>query len=237
MICLILLAQGLSRPEEERLLAGVVVVVRPGADAARTDGRDEALDVLALYGRLERRDIGLDGSLPHILHRASAHPHLLRICLRRWAGRRKPWPHRTAGAGVPQTGRIKARKVASVATACPGVLRWPVGVDRLHLNAGDALVDVACVAAGLHVFAVVDDVHAAGDLTLHDFSDRAGQALVEGYALALTRGEQPVQVIRPRQVAGVRDEDSVDTAPHAFSFRSTSEATLLSGAPLQLPAG
>jgi len=28
-----------------------------------------------------------------------------------------------------------------------------------------------------------------------------------------------VQVIRPRQVAGVRNEDSVDTAPHAFSFR------------------
>jgi hypothetical protein len=115
-------------------------------------------------------------------------------------------------------------EVVSVATACPGVLRWPVGVDRLHLNASDALVDVACIAAGLHVFAVVDDVHAAGDLTLHDFSNRAGQALVESYSLAFTRGEQPVQVIRSRQVAGVRDEDSVDTAPHGFSFRSTSEA-------------
>src|SRR5205085_298228 len=89
---------------------------------------------------------------------------------------------------------------------------------RLHLNAREALVDVACVAAGLHIFAVVDDVHAVGDLTLHNLGNRAGQALVEGHAFALTGGEQPVQVIGPRQVAGVRDEDSVDTAPHAFSF-------------------
>jgi hypothetical protein len=61
--------------------------------------------------------------------------------------------------------------------------------DRLHLDAGDALIDVACVAAGLHIFAVVDDVHATGDLPLHHLGDRAGQALVEGRALALT-GEE-----------------------------------------------
>src|SRR5215468_7584696 len=47
--------------------------------------------------------------------------------------------------------------------ACFGGL---LGSGRLHLNAGEALVDVACIATGLHVFAVVDDVHAAGDLPL-----------------------------------------------------------------------
>jgi hypothetical protein len=83
-------------------------------------------------------------------------------------------------------------------------------------------VDVACVAAGLHIFTVVDDVHTAGDLTLHNLTDRAGQALAEGHVLALTSGEQLVQVIRPRQVSGVRDEDSIDTAPYAFSFWSAS---------------
>src|SRR5499427_7582169 len=109
---LVLLAQGLSRPEEEGLLAGIVVVVRTRADAARTDGRDEALDVLALYGRLERPDVGLDGVLSHVPHRASAHPHLLRIVSQWWSGGCEPRPHRTAGAGVPQTGRIQAWKVA-----------------------------------------------------------------------------------------------------------------------------
>src|SRR5213592_513750 len=138
--------------------------------------------------------------------------------LRRWTRRREPRPHRTTGAGEPQTGRIKAGKVATVATACARVLRWPVGVGRPHLNAGKALVDVACVAACLHVFAVVDNVHAAGDLPLDNLGDRAGQTLVESHVRAFTGGEQLVQVIRPRQVAGVGDEDSVDTAPHAFSF-------------------
>src|SRR4029434_10193969 len=49
---LVFLAQGLGGPKEEGLLAGVVVVVRPGADAARTDGRDEALDVLPCMAAL-----------------------------------------------------------------------------------------------------------------------------------------------------------------------------------------
>src|SRR4030095_16503991 len=123
---LVLLTQGLSGPKEEGLLAGVVAVISPRADAAGPDGRDEALDVLALYGRLECRDVGLDGVLSHILHRASAHPHLLRLVAGGWPGRRDPRPHWTAGTGVPQTGRIKARKVTTVATACPSVLGWPV---------------------------------------------------------------------------------------------------------------
>src|SRR4029450_9140465 len=76
---LVFLAHGPRGPKEEGLLAGVVGVVRPGADAARTDGRDEALDVFALYGRLERCDVGLDGVVPHVLHRTSAHPCLRRI--------------------------------------------------------------------------------------------------------------------------------------------------------------
>src|SRR5262249_784435 len=49
---LVLLTQSLGRPEEERLLTGVVVVVRPRTDTARSNGRDEALDILALYGGL-----------------------------------------------------------------------------------------------------------------------------------------------------------------------------------------
>ena len=60
---------------------------------------------------------------------------------------------------------------------------------RQHLNAGDALVDVACVAAGLHIFTVVDNVHADGDLLFDDLGDRAGQALAEGHAFALTGDE------------------------------------------------
>jgi hypothetical protein len=59
----------------------------------------------------------------------------------------------------------------------------------LYLNPSDALVDVACIAAGLDIFAVVDDVHATGDLPLHHLGDHAGQALVKGHVLALTGDE------------------------------------------------
>ena len=70
------------------------------------------------------------------------------------------------------------------------------------------------VAGSFDVFAVVDNVHATGDLPIDDLSDRARQAPVESHVRAFTGGEQLVQVLHDAKEglealpAGASDEQA-----------------------------
>ena len=205
---LVLLADGLGDGHHVLLFARVVLVADAGAQAQRPERGDEALDVLALERRLEVGESLLMTSWPVYV----TGPVQTALGGRRAgrARREEAGPDRAARAGEPQAGGVEAGEVAAVALGDAGALRRLVRVDRHRLPAGHALLDVAAVAAGLDVLAVVDDVDAALDLAVDDLSTALGSRF--GYssvspcrppAISLTssgRGRLPACETRIRSV-------------------------------------
>ena len=90
------------------------------------------------------------------------------------------------------------------------------GVARTAESA-EAVLDVGGVARLRHL-AVVDDVHARSGLLLHDFLHRGADARAERSEIdrhaLLLRIHRAHQVLRPRQAAGVRGEETFGAALH-----------------------
>ena len=153
-----------------------MLIANAGADAQRPESGDVALDVLTLDRRLQVLDVGLDHRLARIGQRPRAGAALARVGLAHLAGGGEAGTHRTAGAGEPQAGGEEAGEVAPVTLRRAVAFRRLRRVQRHGLVPRHAVLDIAAVAAGLGVLAVVDDVDAQLDLLVDDVLHRLGQA-------------------------------------------------------------
>ena len=172
---LVFLVAGIGDGYHVLLFAGVVLVADAGAETERAERREISFGVLAGDGRLEICDIGLHRRLTGIADRSGANSSLLVGPVMRVPGHRESRADRTAGACVPQAGLVEAGELATVAFAWACALRR--AGDRVGAagETGDAVLQIAAIAAGLGIFPVVDHIDAKLDLALSNFVHSLGR--------------------------------------------------------------